>query len=104
MVREKFTEIKPFIKKVKKEFPGVKIILFGSRASGDFLDSSDYDFLIVSEKFSGVNFFDRMGKFYDLWDLEKDIEPFCYTPKELELKKKEIGIVQTALKKGILLA
>jgi uncharacterized protein len=39
----------------KQGFNAVKIILFGSRARGDFVPDSDWDFLVVVDK--DISFF-----------------------------------------------
>ncbi|MBI2133798.1 nucleotidyltransferase domain-containing protein [Candidatus Woesearchaeota archaeon] len=44
-----------FIMKIRKQFNPDKIILFGSRAEGNAWVYSDYDFIIVSDKFEKVH-------------------------------------------------
>jgi len=92
---------KQFFKRLKKKFDIKKLILFGSRARGDNLKSSDYDFLVVSDDFKEQPFIFRASELYDFWDENVDFEPLCYTVKEFEKKKKQIGIVQQAVKEGI---
>ena len=92
---------KRFAEKLKKEINPEKILLFGSRARGDNFKTSDFDFIIVSEKFNGVHFLDRMSGIYKYWDNDYLIEPLCYTSKEFEMKKKQIGIVKKAVEEGI---
>lgn len=92
---------KKFATKVRKDFETDKIILFGSRARGDYFKSSDYDFIIVSKKFLGIPFMQRLSKMYDYWDEDVDIEAICYTPEEFARKSKEHGIVRRAIKEGI---
>ncbi|MBS3099026.1 nucleotidyltransferase domain-containing protein [Candidatus Pacearchaeota archaeon] len=79
-----------------------KAILFGSRARGDNFNDSDYDIIIVSPDFANILFTQRIAKMYDFWKhYPLDIEPICYTPEEFEKKKKQIGLVQQAVKEGI---
>ena len=92
---------KIFFNKIEKKFKIEKMILFGSRARGDNLKNSDFDFLIISKKFEDKKFILRASDFYDYWNLSIDIEILCYTPREFEKKKKQIGIVQQAVKEGI---
>src|SRR3989338_9841839 len=95
-------KIKDFIKKVKKKYRIEKAILFGSRARGDNFNDSDYDIIIVSPDFANILFTQRIAKMYDFWKhYPLDIEPICYTPEEFEKKKKQIGLVQQAVKEGI---
>ena len=96
--------IKDFIKKVKKHYQIEKAILFGSRARGDHLLTSDYDIILVSKDFKNIFFTKRMSAMYKYWShYPLEIEPFCYTPEEFNIKKKQIGIVQQAVKEGIIL-
>ena len=81
-----------------------KDILFGSRAHGTNLVSSDYDFIIVSKDFEGIPFTDRIRKMYDFWDHDIPIEPLCYTPAEFKKKSREISIVREAVKTGVVVS
>ncbi len=101
MDRKTIQIAKKFAYKINKRYNPVKIILFGSRARGDYLKDSDYDFLIISKKFKNKDFIFRASELYDFWDEPVDIEPLCYTPEEFAKKKKQIGIVQQAVKEGI---
>ena len=96
--------VKNFAKKVKKKYPSAKIILFGSRARGDFFKKSDFDFLIIDKNFEKIPFFERMSLFYDFWDFPYDLEVFCYTPEEFKKMIARRGTIQTANKEGIVFA
>ena len=65
------------------------------------MEDSDYDIIIVSEKFRNMNFLRRIEKIIEYWDAKVNIDVLPYTPEEFEIKKKEIGIVQEAIKEGI---
>jgi len=93
-------KVREFILKVKKKFKPEKIILFGSRARGDALEDSDWDFLIVSKTFKNVPFIRRLEAVYEFWDAKQRADVLCYTPEEFEKKKKEISIVKKAVKEG----
>jgi predicted nucleotidyltransferase len=101
MDRETARIAKNFAQKVKKMYAPAKVILFGSRARGDHLKRSDFDFLIISPKFAKQPFIYRSSELYKFWTSPVDVEPLCYTPEEFERKKKQNGIVQEALKEGI---
>jgi len=92
---------KEFAEKIKKVFLIKKIILFGSRARGDNLKESDYDFLIVSDDFEKTKFIFRASELYDFWGESVDMEPLCYTVEEFKRKKKQFGIVRTAVEEGV---
>lgn len=101
MDKETNRVISAFAKRVRKRFEPSRLMLFGSRARGDNFRSSDYDVLIVSSKFQGIAFPDRMSQVYAYWDNEWKLEPLCYTEEEFERKRKQQGIVRTAIKEGI---
>jgi predicted nucleotidyltransferase len=92
---------KNFIAKVNKKYPLKKAILFGSRSKGTNLKHSDYDFILVSNKFKNTFFTKRSAEMYDFWDSPYNLEALCYTPEEFKRKSNQIGIVQTAIKEGI---
>jgi len=96
--------LKKSVQKLKTRFDIERIVLFGSRARGEALSDSDYDFIIVSKDFKGIFFTERVGMFYNLWELETPLKALCYTPQEFVKKAKEISIVREALKHGIALA
>ncbi len=78
-----------------------KLILFGSRARGDHLVTSDYDFIVVSPDFEGKPFIQRGLVLYDLWTAAEGFDALCYTPQEFERKRRQLCIVQTAVNEGI---
>ena len=81
--------------------PIQKIILFGSRANGKTHQWSDFDIIIVSPKFRGVDSFRRGSIFYDYWNYDYPVDFICYTPEEFNRLKKKISIVREALSRGI---
>ena len=96
-------EIEKFLGKVIEKFKPRLVILFGSRARGDYLKSSDYDILIVSEHFRKLDFRERIVRIYELMDEPLRVDVLCYTPEEFEKKRKELGIVRKALEEGVVL-
>jgi predicted nucleotidyltransferase len=92
---------KKFAKRVRDQFPDAEIFLFGSRARGDHMLESDFDFIIVSDHFENILFYKRMPLIYEIWDEHYDIEPLCYTKEEFQKKKKQLSIVNEALKEAI---
>jgi hypothetical protein len=93
-------QLREFVKELRKRYKPEKIILFGSRARGENLEESDVDLIIVSETFRGRNWIERIGEVAELWKGSVGIEPLCYTPEEFEKKRRQIGIVREAVKKG----
>jgi len=90
-----------FAQRLSKVLHLEKLILFGSRARGDHLITSDYDFIIVSEDFEGKPFIQRGLVLYDLWTADEGFDALCYTPQEFERKRRQLCIVQTAINGGI---
>ena len=97
-------QIMDFIRRVRKKYKIQIAIFFGSRVRGDNLNDSDYDIILVSNDFDKIFFSKRISLMYNLWKhYPLEIEPLCYTPEEFERKKTQIGIVQEAVKEGIII-
>jgi len=77
------------------------LILFGSRARGEELLTSDVDLIVVSDGFRAKSFRHRPAEVLELWPDVVDLEVLCYTEEEFELMKERLGIVQRAVKEGI---
>lgn len=93
--------LREHLKYINAKFAPEKILLFGSRARGDHLIESDIDILIVSDKFEGMTWRDRIVTAFGEWDKMQMLEPLCFTPAEFEKKKREIGIVKQAVEEGV---
>ncbi|MDD3265465.1 MAG: nucleotidyltransferase domain-containing protein, partial [Dehalococcoidales bacterium] len=100
MDRERAETLDDLVRLIKNEFNTELVLLFGSRARGDNLIESDYDIIIVSKDFEGINFIKRMGLVQDLWGGIYRLEAFYSTPEEVERKRNDIGTVQEACKEG----
>ena len=94
-------DLQIFVKRISKEYPLQKVILFGSQATGKTHKNSDVDLILVSKKFEGISRLDRSPDLYLQWDLDYPVDFLCYTPKEFNKKKKQISIVQKAVHEGI---
>ena len=94
-------ELQKFAKRISNEIDIEKIILFGSRATDDFGENSDVDLIIISDDFDGMNFFERVKKMYDFWEIELPVDFICYTKNEFNNLKKGVTLASIALKKGI---
>jgi predicted nucleotidyltransferase len=77
-----------------------RMILFGSRARGDWLLTSDADLMIVSPDFANLRFAERSAEILRHWRGRVDLEVFCYTPDEIAGRRHEIGVISQALKEG----
>ncbi len=101
MDRETADYLERWIEDISDQIPLERAILFGSRASDDYLRSSDVDVILVSESFQGVAWPNRAKDLYLSWRGPHDPEFLCYTSEEFEEKRAQIGIVQTASENGI---
>lgn len=70
--------------------------LFGSFAKGDWLEDSDIDIIVVSEKFEGKPMPERVNAIRKLASDNLAFEILAYTPKELEEAITKSTIVQEA--------
>lgn len=61
-----------------------RILLFGSRARGDYAEWSDMDIVIVSSSWAGVPYTERLSMIYRIWRWSMDPNPLPLTPEELE--------------------
>lgn len=95
--------VKTFVEKVRRAFKPEKIILFGSRARGDWLQDSDYDLVIVSKKFEGTDFIGRAATVLRKCYSGFGPDLLCYTPEEFNKKKSQVSIVAQAVREGIVL-
>ena len=96
----KTVSLTSLMKEVNGKFPLEFAVLFGSRARGDSLNSSDYDIIFVSDKFP-KDIFKRMSSILDLWTYSGALEPICFTTKEFEEKLHQCNaIVWECLKDG----
>jgi len=93
--------VRTFAQALKERFNAERVILFGSRARGDWLHESDYDFVVVSRGFEGVPFVERAIPLYEHWHQWPGVELLCYTPEEFERKRRQISIVREAVREGI---
>ena len=93
--------VEKFKRDINKSVKVDKLILFGSRAKGNFRRYSDFDLLIVSPDFKGVPWYKRPIKFYMMWKEDYPLEILCYTPEEIDKRISKMGIVSEAIKEGI---
>ena len=93
--------LKNFFKSLNKDFKIYKILLFGSRAGENFNKHSDVDLIIVSSDFNKMNFFERVSKMYDYWEIDLPVDFIWFTPSEFNKLNNRVTIVQRAVQEGI---
>ncbi|MBI4016816.1 MAG: nucleotidyltransferase domain-containing protein [Candidatus Aenigmarchaeota archaeon] len=95
-------EVRAFLQKVKRKFVPDKIYIFGSRAAGKAARISDWDFIVVSKCFKGVDGYRRSVAIYELAAGDFALDVICFTPQEFENRKKEVSIISEAIEKNTL--
>jgi len=102
MKKEKnLSVVERFKKILAKNFSFNKLILFGSRARGDFDEDSDFDLIIVSEEFVGVKSYKRLSQVRHYWDVNYPVDMVCLTSREFEKMKNSSTIIRLANNEGI---
>jgi len=101
MNREALVTARRFAKPLKKQMNVNRLILFGSRARENNFVTSDFDFVLVSDGFSGIPFIRRASPLYKLWRSSRGLEVLCYTPEEWSRLKDKRGILLDAQDQGI---
>jgi predicted nucleotidyltransferase len=101
-------EIKAIILNVLKSegFNGAKIILFGSRAKGDFKIDSDWDFLVILKdnlvREQKLNLAYKIRR--KLADIHIPCDVIVRSEEEVEKRKEVIGsVIRSAIKTGVTL-
>jgi len=91
------------VKLLTRELNVKAVILFGSRARGDWMPWSDYDLLIIAD--FKERYLDRISKVLDiLKNIHLPIEPHPYTISEaLEMLRRGNPIIVDALEEGRIL-
>jgi predicted nucleotidyltransferase len=87
-----------FAHRLSQEIGATQVLLFGSRARSTHDDDSDYDIIIVSEQFEGVNPLHR-GRglrplFYEVGG-DAPMDLFCLTPEEFKVAKDRISLISS---------
>lgn len=93
--------IKKFKTSLNQQMHVEKMILFGSYAKGTFNSDSDVDLIIVSPKFSDLQFSKRALGFYKFWPLRLPVDFICFSPSEFNRLKRTVSLVSEALQNGI---
>jgi len=88
------------VERLRREFNVKAVILFGSRARGDWTPWSDFDLLIIAD--FREKYLDRVGRVLEVvGDTPLDIEPHPYTLEEAaEMLRKCNPLMVDALEEG----
>jgi len=94
-------DLECFRRKIQKRYAIERMILFGSRARGQFKKFSDVDLIVVSRKFRRKGAIERATPLHLEWDLDIPVDFLCYTPEEFRELSARGGLVREALREGI---
>ncbi|MFO8080048.1 MAG: nucleotidyltransferase domain-containing protein [Armatimonadota bacterium] len=95
---ELISEIEQFMRRVGVQ----EAIIYGSRARGDCLRTSDVDLMLISPRFEGTRPHRRLPALHEKWDPSLPfLEVLAYTPEEFERARKQLGIERIAHEEGI---
>ena len=86
--------------RLRARYAPLRAIVFGSRARGDALSTSDLDLILVSPRFASVPFLRRPVEVLETLGCPGGLELLCYTPDEFEARREELGLVRVALAEG----
>jgi predicted nucleotidyltransferase len=93
-----------FAKRLSEDIGATAVLLIGSRAKGTNDPDSDYDIIIVSERFAGVDRFERQRGlkllFYEVGGFAP-MDLYCLTPEEFEIGKNRISMLAEVLPEAI---
>lgn len=93
-----------FADRLRQDVGAERVVLFGSHARGNAYRDSDYDFIVVSPRYAGV---DRHQRGRDLWDLwtavggHDPIDVICVTPEEFAHASRHVTLIQAVLPEAI---
>jgi len=101
--RSEREELRRAVEKIASALKTDAILLFGSRARGDYKPWSDYDILVIAD--FEEKYLDRIGRILEITkDLAVNVEPHPYTLEEaIEMLKKGNPIIVDALSEGVVL-
>ena len=94
----------PFAEQLRAKIGAQRVLLFGSRARGEAPHDSDYDLLVVSERFAGVEPLRRAIGLRQLWYEAGGHSPMdliCLPPEEFALARQRITLVAAVLPEAI---
>ncbi|MBI5036109.1 nucleotidyltransferase domain-containing protein [Candidatus Micrarchaeota archaeon] len=90
------------LKDIRNYFKDARIYLFGSQARGNANENSDFDLIIISEKFQKIPFVDRGGNIWRKTSAALPADLLCYTPEEFARISKTSVVLKDALKDAVL--
>jgi predicted nucleotidyltransferase len=96
--------LKRFAQHLSEELEASRVLLFGSRARGQERRDSDYDLIIVSPRFAGVESMRRSIGLRQIWYQVGGHGPMdlvCLTPEEFAEALRRISLIAAVLPDAI---
>lgn len=93
-----------FAQQLRHDLDAQRVLLFGSRARGQGHADSDYDLIIVSPRFAGIEPPRRAIGLRDLWYRAGGRGPMdllCVTPEEFLAAQQRISLIAAVLPEAI---
>lgn len=94
--REAERAIARFRSRLTSHYADAQAYLFGSYASGTWLEDSDFDIVVVSSKFKGQPIIKRVAAVRRLAPNDKAFEILAYTPQEFRRALRSCVAIQDA--------
>lgn len=95
------TLLDTFAASLRESFSISAVVVFGSRATGEDLEESDYDILVLSPDFEAFPPPDRVIRLLEAWPGLVALEPVAMTPEEFS--EAEGALVWDILDEGLVI-
>lgn len=95
--------VRGYVARLAKRLRVEEVILFGSSVTGEWLEESDVDLVVISPDFDGMKFLERLGLLQDSWRSGLALEALGYTREEFEYLRRRSVIVGEASEKGLVI-
>jgi len=82
LAREADKILTRFRRSLRAEYSDAQAYLFGSHADGTMVEDSDFDIVVISDRFRGQSYVSRVAAIRQLAPEEKAFEILAYTPAE----------------------
>jgi predicted nucleotidyltransferase len=96
--------LRRFARQLRQEIDASQVLLFGSRARGQERGDSDYDVIVVADRFQGIEPMRRAIGLRQTWYRVGGNGPMdliCLTPEELVVARERISLVAAVLPEAI---
>lgn len=96
--------LRRFAQRLKDEIGASRVLLFGSRARDTAMPGSDYDLIIVAERFTNTDPAIRGRGLRAIWDDEGGEGPMdliCLSPHEFDQAQHRISLVAAVVPEAI---